>query len=149
MALWATQPAGAGLIDQDSLLTAADMIAPSAVRREDCDVGAGAGKRKKACKGCTCGLRELQEAEAAGSSVVQLDADDMDMPGGAAGGGKRTEVTESVTGPDGITRTVKRVQVDTKGATSSCGSCFLGDAFRCSSCPYLGTSCVSTSISPT
>ncbi|EST07528.1 Anamorsin [Kalmanozyma brasiliensis GHG001] len=141
--LWATQPASSNdLIDQSSLLRDADFVATTAVKRPDCDVGPGQGKKKKACKGCTCGLRELQEEEdrAAASNVVQLDTEDMDMPGAdpAANGGKRTEVTETIIGKDGKPKTIKRIQVDTKGATSSCGSCFLGDAFRCSSCPYLG-----------
>ncbi|PKI85140.1 electron carrier [Malassezia vespertilionis] len=125
-ALWATQPDTH--IDEDMLL-GDDEAGPR--KREDCtvDLTVPPARRKKACKGCTCGLRELEENELS-SSIVKLDQGEL--------GGNRTEVDSVVTDRDGQRRNVKRVQVDTRGATSSCGSCFLGDAFRCSTCPYLG-----------
>jgi hypothetical protein len=76
-----------------------------------------AGKRRRACKDCTCGLAERLEAEDAAKRAaadkalqsVKLAADDL------------TEVDFTV-----------------QGKVGSCGNCALGDAFRCDGCPYIG-----------
>lgn len=73
------------------------------------------GKRRRACKDCTCGLAQRLEAEdaarrnAADQKLAKLKADEL------------TEVDFTV-----------------KGKVGSCGNCALGDAFRCDGCPYIG-----------
>ncbi|KAG9098898.1 electron carrier [Ceratobasidium sp. 370] len=115
-ALWALNAPSASTIDPDSLLTAADRERPVPTCAPPAD---GAPRRKRACKGCTCGLAEIEAAEA----VVMLDG----MVDGNA---------KAVSG-DEKARLIAAAKAAPK-ATSSCGSCFLGDAFRCASCPYLG-----------
>ncbi|XP_070255033.1 anamorsin [Myotis yumanensis] len=81
------------LIDSDELLDPEDLKKPdpASLRAPSC----GEGKKRKACKNCTCGLAEELEKE--------------------------------------NSREQKSSQ-----PKSACGNCYLGDAFRCASCPYLG-----------
>ncbi|SCV68578.1 BQ2448_699 [Microbotryum intermedium] len=112
--LWAfTSSNGAATptIDESTLLTPEDLERPSLVKREDCNVK----KTRKACKNCSCGLREM----------LLQEKDDL----GAVG------FAEGTTGVEGADAGVKTMGAN---VTSSCGSCYLGDAFRCASCPYLG-----------
>lgn len=76
-------------------------------------------RRRKACADCTCGLKELEEQELEErkkanreriKNILLLSKDDL------------TEVDFTIKG--------KKV--------GGCGSCALGDAFRCDGCPYLG-----------
>jgi len=77
------------LMDDSELLNEEDLVKPDPASLRVC----GTTGKRKACKDCSCGLKEELE--------------------------------------DGKEPTKKDF-------TSSCGSCFLGDAFRCGSCPYLG-----------
>ncbi|KAJ2306234.1 electron carrier [Coemansia sp. RSA 2706] len=64
--------------------------------------------RRKPCKNCTCGLADGEV------------------------------VDESQACKPAVKPAVPKKPVDVVNVKSSCGSCSLGDAFRCSSCPYLG-----------
>ncbi|WPH01899.1 Fe-S cluster assembly protein dre2 [Acrodontium crateriforme] len=98
-------------IDPSTLLTDADRERPIVIP-EACKPN---GKRRRACKDCTCGLAQKLEAEdkatrsAADANLAKLTATDL------------TEVDFTV-----------------QGKVGSCGNCALGDAFRCDGCPYIG-----------
>ncbi|KAL4075795.1 cytokine-induced anti-apoptosis inhibitor 1, Fe-S biogenesis-domain-containing protein [Scleroderma yunnanense] len=118
-AVWTLSSPSTPTIDGETLLTDADRARPIPT----CEpVTAGAPRRKKACKNCSCGLAELEAEEALAEKVVLLDIN------GAVEVGSGEEEKQ---------RLLAAAKAAPK-ATSSCGNCFLGDAFRCASCPYLG-----------
>lgn len=109
---------GDELVDEDSLMTAEERNRPP--QQPPCNVDGQ--KRRKPCKDCTCGLAERLEEEdrdrrvkadvdlaSAKTNVFKFDADDLN-----------------------------ELDFTVQGKTGSCNSCSLGDAFRCSTCPYIG-----------
>ncbi|KAF4313129.1 Anamorsin [Botryosphaeria dothidea] len=102
------------LIDEDDLLTEQDKMRPVMPPLE---CRPKVGKRRRACKDCTCGLAQQLEAEdkakreAADKALntIKLDTDDL-----------------------------AEVDFTVQGKVGSCGNCALGDAFRCDGCPYIG-----------
>jgi len=122
-ALWAITSVGSSSstpIDGTSLLEEEDLVKP-VVACAPVDVEALkkiGGKRKKSCKGCTCGLAELEMVELANEKGIDMQ----DL-------GREDELEAARRAVNKMTPWMK---------VSSCGSCYLGDAFRCASCPYLG-----------
>ncbi|KAL8727408.1 MAG: hypothetical protein Q9166_006080 [cf. Caloplaca sp. 2 TL-2023] len=100
------------LIDEDELLSEDDMKS-TVVQPVECRPKPG--KRRRACKDCTCGLAQRLEAEdaakrnTADQQLAKLKAEEL-----------------------------SEVDFTVQGKVGSCGNCALGDAFRCDGCPYIG-----------
>jgi len=131
-ALWTLVSPSTPSIDAEALLTPADRERPAGC---DPTTPSLAPRKRKACKGCTCGLAEIEKAEDEAEraelvnslKVVLLDVDGV------------VEV-DATNGVDKERERLKKAAESATKATSSCGNCYLGDAFRCSSCPYKGKS---------
>merc|ERR1712000_560537 len=95
------------LIDENELLTADDLARPI-VQPPECQPKPG--KRRRACKDCTCGLAERMNAE----DQARRDAAD-------------SALNSMKLKPDELAE----VDFTVQGKTGSCGNCSLGDAFRC------------------
>jgi len=119
-ALWTVTLPSTPTIDAESLLTPADRERPVPTCEPFVQ---GAPRRKKACKNCTCGLAEIEADEEAARKVVLINGAEHGSAVEVEKGEKERLLAAAAAAPK---------------ATSSCGSCYLGDAFRCSSCPYLG-----------
>ncbi|KAF1811094.1 DUF689-domain-containing protein [Eremomyces bilateralis CBS 781.70] len=102
------------IIDEDEFITEEDMTRP-VIEPPECRPKPG--KKRRACKDCSCGLAQQIAAEDAATrseadaklQTFQLGADDL-----------------------------AEVDFTVQGKVGSCGNCALGDAFRCDGCPYVG-----------
>jgi len=128
-AIWAID---SPLLDDNgrSLLTPEDRLRPECIIP---DASGKPVKRRRACKDCTCGLAEIEKEEEARSAAAVKEAQkafflegDDDIP---------EHVKTATIGVEGVWPVERRAEAK---KTSSCNSCYLGDAFRCASCPYLG-----------
>ncbi|KAL4864410.1 Fe-S cluster assembly protein dre2 [Aspergillus spectabilis] len=102
------------LIDEDTLLSADDLKRPI-VPPPECQPKAG--KRRRACKDCTCGL------------AAQLEAEDKE---------RRDTADQSLNVLKLESDDLNELDFTVQGKTGSCGNCALGDAFRCDGCPFIG-----------
>ncbi|KAI9731799.1 MAG: electron carrier [Cirrosporium novae-zelandiae] len=121
------------LIDEDTLLDEEDMARPIVIRELDIhpsrytgpnaysklapECRPKAGKRRRACKDCSCGLAE------------KLAAEDT---------AKRTKADAELNTMKLAADDLAEIDFTVKGKVGSCGNCALGDAFRCDGCPYIG-----------
>lgn len=125
------------LINENELLADAERLnLLNIVVPAKCELPSGK-KRRKACKDCTCGLKELEEQEELQQRVLQ----DTIL-------GKMAQLAtlEAIKIEERLKKSqvkftendLTEIDFTIEGKTGGCNSCSLGDAFRCDGCPYLG-----------
>ncbi|KAL1579581.1 Fe-S cluster assembly protein DRE2 [Candida albicans] len=140
------------LIDENDLLNfnnnnnnntnGGSLLSDKLITPRKCDISLNGGKkRKKACKDCTCGLKELEELEVSNQQNLQDQI---------LGKLAQSATLEAIKIEERLKQQQQKVKVKfteedlseidftVQGKTGGCGSCALGDAFRCDGCPYLG-----------
>ncbi|GEQ71111.1 hypothetical protein JCM33374_g4792 [Metschnikowia sp. JCM 33374] len=130
--------------DEDSdFINEEDLIAESErlnnyniVVPKKCELPTGK-KRRKACKDCTCGLKELEESEEANTRNLQ-DTILGKMAQSATLEAIKIEERLKQSQVKFTEEELAEIDFTVEGKTGGCGSCALGDAFRCDGCPYLG-----------
>ena len=127
------------MVSEDELVltteTSASLITP-----RSCDITKK--KRRKACKDCTCGLKELEEAEINQTQLLQNSILGQMAQLATAEALKIEErIKQREIGGEAVKFTeqdMAEIDFTIQGKTGGCGSCALGDAFRCDGCPFLG-----------
>jgi len=116
------------LVDEDALL-AADAGAVDSVSK----AAGGCETKRRACKNCSCGRAQREEAETNGEGILAKGVASAPMTESKQGDGE-----EAQAGDASVLAAAAQAATGTDAPTSACGNCFRGDAFRCSSCPYKG-----------
>lgn len=125
------------LIDENELLAEANVLDnDNVIVPKKCELPDGK-KRRKACKDCTCGLKELEEAAEAKTRTLQESI---------LGQMVQLATLEAIEIEERLKKSaikftdedLAEIDFTVEGKTGGCGSCALGDAFRCDGCPYLG-----------
>ena len=102
------------VIDEDDLMTEEDLMRPI---QQPPECAPKPGRKRRACKDCTCGLAERLEAK----DKARREKADAQLK------------TLKLASED-----LAELDFTVQGKTGSCNSCSLGDAFRCADCPYIG-----------
>lgn len=129
-----------GSSDGEDLINENDLIAESnkykIIVPKKCELPNGK-KRKKACKDCTCGLKELEEEEIKSQGKLQ-DTVLANMAQSATIEAIKIEERMKKNKIKFTEEDLSEIDFTVAGKTGGCGLCSLGDAFRCDGCPFLG-----------